>query len=158
MKADVAAAMAFIERCSDPKKLRVLIDNARDQGNAEVRRTAQLKLYSILPSEKPGTVEHDVWQSIYALEGALAEERGKTILLSRTRQKISRDGEIRTVADLVTGKPTEGFTMLIDRAMPELTFEAVALRHPGEFSREVLEAAQRRLDEAGGPERASNLI
>ena len=82
-------------------------------------------------------------------EGALAEERGKTVLLSRTRQKISRDGEIRTVADLVTGKVTDGFTMLIDRNMPELTFEAVALRHPDEFEPVVIDAARQRLTEAG---------
>lgn len=149
MKVDVAAAMEFIRNSTDPDKLKTLIANARKLGNEEVRHAAQLRLYAILPSAKPGTVEHDVWQSIYALEGALAEERGKTVLLARTRQKIGRDGEIKTVADLVTGKATEGFTMLIDRSMPELSFEAVALRHPDQFEPAVLEAARQRLADAG---------
>lgn len=149
MKVDVTAAMEFIRNSSDPGKLKTLIANARKLGSDGVRHAAQLRLYAILPSAKPGTVEHDVWQSIYALEGALAEERGKTVLLARTRQKIGRDGEIKTVADLVTGKATEGFTMLIDRGMPELSFEAVALRHPEQFEPAVLEAARRRLADAG---------
>lgn len=149
MKPDSAAAMEFIRNSSDPDKLRTLIANARKLGNEEVRHAAQLKLYAVLPSAEPGTVHHDVWQSIYALEGALADERGKTVLLARTRQKIARDGEIKTVADLVTGKATDGFAMLIDRRMPELSFEAVALRHPERFEPAVLEAARRRLDEAG---------
>lgn len=149
MKVDVASAMEFIRTSSDPDKLKTLIANARKLGNDEVRHAAQLKLYALLPSAKPGTVEHEVWQSIYALEGALAEERGKTVLLSRTRQKIARDGEIKAVADLVTGKATEGFTMLIDRNMPELSFEAVALRHPERFEPAILEAARKRLSAAG---------
>lgn len=90
-----------------------------------------------------------VWQSVYALEDTLKAERGKTTLLSRTRQKITRDGELKTVSDLVTGKESAGFSMLIERDMPELTFEFVALRHAGRFSQIVLDAARKRLCDAG---------
>ena len=106
---------------------------------------AALKLYSVLPSAKPGTLEHDGWQSIYALEGELRAERGKTISLAQTRQKIGRDRELKTVADLVTGKESSGFHMLIDRQMSELTFEAVAIRHESCFAPAILEAARERL-------------
>lgn len=142
-------ALQLVATCSEPKKLRHLIENARRQGEADVERAAMLRLYSILPEEKPGTLEHDVWQSIFALEGALSLERGKTTLLGRTRQKISRDGEAQTVVDLVLGKPSGGFQMLIDRSMPQLTFEAVALRHPDRFDDDVRTAARERLRAAG---------
>lgn len=142
-------ALQFIASCNDAKKLEQLASNAAAKGETEVERAALLKLYSVKPKAEAGTLEYDVWRSIHALEGALKAERGKTVLLSRTRQKIARDGEERTVADLVTGKPSEGFRMLIDRSMPQLTFEAVALRHPGRFDQWVLDAAQARLVEAG---------
>jgi hypothetical protein len=142
-------ALEFIRTCGDPNKLRQLATNARREGEESVRRAAQLRLYEVLPSEKQGTLEYDVWQSIFALEGELTEERGKTTRLSRTRQKITRDGEEKTVADLVLGKISDGFRMLVARGLPRLTFEAVALRHAERFREEVLAAARQRLTDNG---------
>lgn len=142
-------AISYIGQCMDPDKLQQLATNAANQGDSEIERIALLKLYSVKPKHDPDTLEHDVWQSIYGLEGALKRERGKTILLSRTRQKIARDGELKTVSDLITGKASEGFAMLIERGMPELTFEALCLKHPDKFSEEVRAQAEQRLTDAG---------
>lgn len=143
-------AMKMIETCSDPAKLRTVIQNARKQGSEEVVRAATLRLYEILPSEAPGTLEHDVWRSIHALEGTLTEERGRTTRLGRTRPKIGRVGEQETVRDLILAdKPSEGFHMLVDRDLSHLTFEAVALRHQDRFEDHVLDAAVRRLNSVG---------
>ncbi|HEX4694459.1 hypothetical protein [Sphingomonas sp.] len=131
-------ALALIAGCEDPDKLKRMAANARRLGEAEIERAASLRLYTVLPSADPGTLEHDVWRSIHALEGALKDERGRTTLLGRTRQKIARDGERRTVADLVRGKPSDGFRMLMDRGMVDHTFEAVALRHQALFDDEVV--------------------
>jgi hypothetical protein len=149
MSDDAKRALAFIRDCTDPMKLRQLATNAHAKGKENVRRAAMLRLYEVQPSEKQGTLEYDVWQSIYALEGELSHERSKTTRLARTRQKIARDGEERTVSDLVTGKVSEGFRMLVEREMPHLTFEAVALKHSERFQREVLDAAEQRLKDAG---------
>lgn len=143
-------ALTFIAACRDPKKLRQIATNAATAGNIEVERAASLRLYEVLPAEEPGTFEHDVWQSIHALEHSLTTERGRTTLLARTRQKIKKVGEQQTVSDLLlSGKPSEGFRMLLDRAMPERTFEAVALRHPEKFGEEELTVAKERLADAG---------
>lgn len=84
------------------------------------------------------------------MEGTLTSERGKTTRLGRTRPKIARVGELETIKDLIMRKdPSEGFFMLLERQMPELTFEAVALRHPERFERSVLDAAEERLRSAG---------
>jgi len=144
-QADEARTLAYIAGCDDPAKLKTTITNARRQQNEAVIRAASLRLYEVMPSALSGTPEHDVWRSVYALEDTLKSERGKTTLLGRTRQKIARDGEIKTVADLVLGKTSDGFRMLIDRGMVDHTFEAVALRHPAHFAAEVLEAARARL-------------
>jgi hypothetical protein len=138
-------ALEQIARCNDPEQLRRFADNAKKLGNGQVQEAALRKLYASRPSAQPGTLEYDVWQSIYALEDALTDERGRTTLLGRTRQKIARDGELIAVADLVRKPASDGYKMLIERGWPELTFEAVALKHPDRFSPEVLEAARKRL-------------
>lgn len=151
MSKQTETMLLFIEKCSDPKKLRQLAKNADEQGESALAQAARRKLYSILPSDEPGTIEYAVWQSIYALEDVLKQERGKTIMLSRTRQKIGRQGVVPCVADLVLGSASDGFRMLLEREMLELSFEAIALRFPEKFDVEVLAAARARLTEASFP-------
>ena len=141
--------LKIIADCDNAKKLKQFAENAKTQQNIEVEGAARRRLYSVLPSEAPGTLENDVWQSIHALEDILTQERGKTTRLGRTRQKIGRDKEKQTVADLVTKSATDGFRMLVDRNLIELTFEAVALRHPKDFNAEVKDIAVKRLIEIG---------
>lgn len=142
-------ALERIATCNDPRELRKIADNAKAAENDAVREAALRMLYAVRPDAKPGTLEHDVWQSIFALEGALTDERGKTTLLARTRQKIARQGELQTVADLVLKPASEGYRMLRDRNWLDLTFEAVALRHPKRFDELVLAAARERLRRSG---------
>jgi len=143
-------ALKYIETCLDAPSLKRMIKNAQTMGEDGVERAAELRLFEILPAAKPGTLEHDVWKSIHALESSLTSERHRTTLLNRTRPKIAREGEAATVAELVLKKKaSEGFHMLLERNMADLTFEAVALRHPDDFEQEVLDAARARLLGAG---------
>lgn len=90
----------------------------------------------------------DFWKSITALEFALTDERGKTTRLARTRQKISKVGVKKTLEDLViSAKPSEGYFLLKDRDMLDMSAEAVVLRHRAIFDNSVIEAAQKRLNE-----------
>ncbi|MGE4251301.1 MAG: hypothetical protein AB7F09_18090 [Parvibaculaceae bacterium] len=147
---DYTKILALIEVCEDPEKLRTWISNSRASGATEIAEKAFRRLVAILPEEKPGTVEHDFWQTIYAFEHVLTEERGKTTRLARTRQKVARVGEIQTLKDwALSDKSTDGFAMLLERNMPELTGEAIVLRHRDKFNVEVVAAAERRLAEAG---------
>lgn len=146
-------AFELVAKSDDPKKLKIIAKNAAALGELELVRAAELRLFDIMPSEAPGTLEHDVWRSIFALESVLTTERKKTTRLGRTRPKIARVGELETVKDLVLAtKPSEGFDMLVQRRMIELTFEAVALRHRDKFDERTLDAASVRLQSlvAGG--------
>ena len=150
MKTDIEKILKVISETKDAEKLKGLIANAKRLGEKAVEEAAFKKLIEILPSEKPGTVEHDFWKTIHAFELALTEERGKTTRLSRTRQKVTRVGEIKTLNDWALSKnKTEGFEMLLERGMPELTGEAIVLRHPSVFGDATRQNARSKLIDAG---------
>ncbi|HUV32974.1 MAG TPA: hypothetical protein VMW31_05330 [Devosiaceae bacterium] len=146
----VAAALRAIETMQDAKALRAYMVNAKRLGADEVYQAAFRKLMSILPEEKPGSIEHDFWSTIHAFEQTLTEERGKTTRLTRTRQKVQRVGVKETPIGFATNATSiQGFDMLIERGFPELTGEAIVLKHRGQFSDEVVEAARNRLRRVG---------
>lgn len=139
-----------IARCAEPALLKRWIENARRQGNETVERAARLRLYEVLPSAIPGTLEYDVWQSIYALEDLESTKKGKTVRLQRTRNMIRERKEAGTVSHLVTKKSAStGFHMLLEYDLPKLTFEALVLKHASHFDPSVQEAARMRLKDAG---------
>jgi hypothetical protein len=145
-----AKILAFVERCENPDELESLIKNATKLGNVLVAEAAFRKRISLVPAERPGSVEHDFWQMVQAFEYTLSEERGKNTRLSRTRQKVAKAGVVQTLSDWAAGsQETAGFRMLLERGMPEFTGEAITLRHPELFEPPVLEAAQQRLAAAG---------
>ena len=140
----------FVSSCDDPAKLRTIIENARARGGTELADAALRRLVSITPSESPGTLEHDFWRTVHTFEYVLTEERGQTIRLSRTRQKVDRVGVSQPLIDwALDSKKTVGFRMLLERDMAEFTGEAIVLRHPDEFEPDVVAAARTRLEEEG---------
>ena len=147
---DESRMLDFVASCDDPEKLRTIEENARKRGADALADAAFRRRVSVRPSERPGTVEHDFWRSVYALEAVLTGERGKTTRLSYTRRKVGDVGVHRTLADWALAlKKTSGFDMLLERDMPELLGEAVVLRHPDEFESNVLDAARKRLEASG---------
>ena len=147
---DNSRVLAIVETSREPAQLRRFMKNAELMNEPAVGDAAFRRLVDILPEEEPGTVEHDFWRSIFSLEQALSDERGKTVRLARTRPKIAKVGAVQTMKDLAMSRSaSEGFEMLLDRNMAELTTEAVVLRHQKRFESEVVAAAKSRLQEAG---------
>lgn len=139
-----------IGNCDEPVKLRQYMKNARQRGADDVYNAAFQRLISVQPSAEVGTVAHDVWRTIFAFEELLKEERGRTVRLSRTRQKIQRDGEVKTVMDLtLKAEPSDGFNMLKDRDILELSFEALVVARAKHFPEGVVDAARARLESHG---------
>lgn len=148
--AQLANMIDKIGKCEDSQLLRQWIDNAKKRGQSEIEEAAFFRLVEISPADENGPLGADMWKSIHALELALSLERNHTTRLTRTRQKIARVGMQQTLADLALApKASDGFSMLMSRNMPELTAEAVILRHKDCFSDSVIAAAEARLHDAG---------
>ena len=150
-------ALEQIATCENETKLRNLIANAIRKKAEEVEYAARRKLIEVRASkdidDPNDPMVLDFWKSISALEYELSEERGKTTRLTRTRQKIGRDGVEETLRYLaLQGKPSEGYNLLRDRGMLDLSAEAVVLRFSDRFAPEVLEAARSRLEADGHDE------
>lgn len=142
--------LSLIQKCADEKQLRNWIANAKRLQQPGLEKMAIRRLIEVMSKAQAGTLEWDFWRTIYAFEYMLSEERGRTTRLSRTRQKIARDGIEKMLIEWALDKEAKrGFEMLIERNMPELLAEAVILRHPSRFSHDVLEAARTRLLNAG---------
>ena len=144
------AALKVIATSADKGSLRNLLANARTQGSTVVEQAALRRLSQAKAASAPGSVEADFWQTIHAFEELRSQEKGKTTRLSYTRRKIARVGERRTLADFAaSARPTDNFHLMIERGLPEMTGEAIILRHRGDFDATVVQAAERRLVEAG---------
>lgn len=150
-----AKLIALILACTDVDKLRNWISNAEREGADAVADAARRQLIEVMASSNIATptIESptdplvlDFWKSITALEFELSLERGKTIRLARTRQKIARVGVQKTLADLtLQPTPSEGYFLLKNRDMLDLSAEAVVLRFPEQFDEDVINAARARL-------------
>ena len=146
-----AKILELIASCDDEIKLRNWIANANREGVEEVEDAARRRLIELRASkdvdDPSDPIVLDFWKSISALEQELSDERGKTIRLSRTRQKIARVGVEKTLTDLaLQPQPSEGYHLLRERGVLDLSAEAVVLRFPERFGEGVLEAARKRLD------------
>lgn len=147
---DNSKLLAFISRCNDPKALKEMLRKAREQGAKELEDAAFTQLIGLVPGERPGTLEYDFWRMVHAFETMRSLEAGKTVQLSRTRQKVGRVGVVETLSDwALVRKETQGFRMLMDRDLPELTGEAIILRHADRFSRQTVGGARFRLMSEG---------
>ena len=145
-----AKILASIAGSTDADQLRRFRENAQRMGVTAVADAAFRRLIEVIPEQAPESIEHDFWMTIHAFEEVLRDERKKTVRLSRTRQKIGRVGVKQTLIDFATSKaPTDGFNMLIERGLPELTGEALVLKHSESFDPGVQSSARQRLEDAG---------
>jgi hypothetical protein len=147
---DYSKILSVIATSTDADQLRNFQTNAQAKGVTVIAEAAFNRLLVILSDQPPGTVEADFWTMIHAFEEVLRNERGRTVRMTRTRQKVARVGVVQTLIDFATSKtPTDGFDALIARGLYGLTGEALVLKHAALFEPDVLAAARARLEAAG---------
>lgn len=84
------------------------------------------------------------------IENAIDEyEKITGYVATRTRQMIDRKGYEKALSDLmINSKIQQGLRTLANSGKSNLTFEAIALNYPDQFSEKVREVAEWRLDMA----------
>ena len=135
---------------TDPKLVRNLLDNARRAGLDDLVFQCQVRLAKLEGARFETALEQEFWAAIAAAEELATAKNGKTTRLGRTRQKVKRVGIKKCLEDWATHKgTTQGFDILVEGGHPELTGEAIVVRHEAEFSPEIVAAARQRLIDYG---------
>ena len=138
------------ESLTDPKLLRNLLENARRAGRDDLVFQCQVRLARLEGARYETSLEREFWAALAAAEEFASLKNGKKTQLSRTRQKVARVGIKRCLEDWAFHKgTTQGFDMLVEGGHPELTGEAIVVRHAADFSEEVVKAARQRLIDYG---------
>jgi hypothetical protein len=146
-------AMPFdVSQLRDVQAARNYLANVKRLGRADLYPAAFRRLCELSGQAHDDPVAFEFWRAIIALEEILRDARGKTVRLGRTRPKIAQVGELRTMEDLVLArKESEGFRLLVEHGLGDLTAEYIVLRHSDRFSPEAAAAARERLEGAGIP-------
>ncbi|MCF6118422.1 hypothetical protein L2449_16210 [Mesorhizobium muleiense] len=140
-------ALLHIATETDAAALLQIARNARGK-SPTVEKAALRRLTEVSAKHTPGTVEHACWQMVHAVEALRRLDGRKVARMHRMRPKIEKDGEIGAL-EYCALKKTVGFDEVMDYGTPELTAEAIVLRHPIHFSPAALAAARARLEQKG---------
>jgi hypothetical protein len=138
------------ESLNDPKLVRSLLNNAQRAGRQDVVFRCQVRLAKLEGARYETALEREFWAAVAAAEELASLKNGKKTRLSRTRQKVARVGIKRCLEDWAFHKgTTQGFDILVEGGHPELTGEAIVVRHAADFAENVVEAARKRLIDYG---------
>lgn len=141
------AALRAIKASTDPAGLRIMVANAKGKSKA-VEAAAFRRLVSLGAEHEPGSVEHACWTMVHTVEEIRRAKGRKVWRMNHMRPKIARDGEVAAL-EYCALRETDGFSEVLDYDMPEMTAEAIVLRHPAAFSEAARTAARKRLEAHG---------
>lgn len=145
---DEQRALEYVAFCSDVDKVRSIARKAHGKSDV-VERAALRRIVELESKGTPGTVEYDCWQMILAVEEIRRQVRGRKSPMNRLRPKIEREGETAALEYLALHE-SDGFREVLEYELPELSAEAIVIRHgQPAFSAKAVDAARQRLANAG---------
>lgn len=128
-----------------PEECEQLSEIFGDLAKKAQRRAVELRALSHGMNEK---VETELLKVIYAYEEILSEKNKRKTKANRTWQMVKRYGLIEAAMRAVNRQSDPlGYKTLIEKGLEDLTFEAIILRFPDYFRKEVIDTAKRRLEE-----------
>jgi hypothetical protein len=135
---------------TDPSELRILMANAKRLGNDAVWREAFRRICTLEGLNYEDPLHRDFEAMLTAYEELLAIKNGRNTSAARTRQKLKNKGVIQCLEDWAKSyNSTQGFAMLLENGLPELTGEAIVLKYSSRFSEKAVTMARDRLKKHG---------
>jgi hypothetical protein len=135
---------------SDPKLLRNLMQNAEKAGLTDLVLKCQVRIAELAGRAYADELEREFWTAVSAAEEIATKSNGRTTRLSRTRQKEKRVGVYQCLMDwALDPKTSQGFSILVEGGYPQLTGEAIVVRHADKFPESVVQAAEQKLASHG---------
>jgi hypothetical protein len=139
-----------ISAYTNAKELRNFMANAKRLGRDDLWREAFKRLCGLEGLNYDDQLDRDFYEMLAAYEELLAAKHGKRIGANRTRRKLKNKGVVQCLEDWATSTQfTQGFDMLVENGLPELTGEALVLKHSSRFSEKAVAAARKRLAALG---------
>lgn len=139
----------ILQKIQTPEECIQLASNVKDKNpdlaNKARRRAVELRA---LHSGYQDEVEIELLKVLYAYEEVLSKKNNRKTRASRTWQMINRHGIIGAAEKAVDRKlEPSGYKLLLEMGLQDLTFEAVIVRYPNVFQKEVVSRAKARLQE-----------
>jgi hypothetical protein len=143
------AAKTFIpdpKSFDDPIKLRKLMANAWRLGHDDLAFRCQLRIGEIAGAAYKDALEREFWVALVVAEEFKTQANGKTSRLAQTRQKFTRAGVEKALADWAgTEKPSDGLLRLVEGGRGDLSAEAALVRHADRFAALAVDSATAKL-------------
>jgi hypothetical protein len=131
------------------KDCRTVMSRAKARGEDEIYRAVFKRACEIAGREAEDPLDPIVaafHETLAAYEQILSEKNGRNQPAGRTRQKIENKGVRQSLIEWTRQKqPSSGFTLLVERGMPEFTGEFIVARFPSRFPEDVVALARERL-------------
>jgi hypothetical protein len=139
----------IIQKLTTPEECMQLAVNVRDR-NPELARQARRRAVELRAASRgaKSVVELELYKAVYAYEEVLSEKHKRRTRATYTWRMIDHYGIIMAAEKAVNKKmETKGYKELVAMGLQDLTFEAVIVRHPDKFSKDVVTCAKERLEE-----------
>jgi hypothetical protein len=145
--------MYDVSKLKSPTECRTVMERARKQGLRDIYNAVFRRFCELAGKENEDPADplvRDFFETLAAYEQLLTEKNGSTTVASRTRQKIANKGVYRSLLEWTQGRnETNGFTLLVEAGLPELTGEYLVVKYRSRFPPEAVAAASERLSKHG---------
>ena len=146
--ADKEKLKKFIAKATDANKLDSLMENAKKQNENEIYQDAFRRKCELEGRNFNDPLEQRFWEVLAAYEQCLAEKNNKKTPASRVRPKIKREGFKKCLIDWAQNKkPSDGFKLLVENNLYDMTGEFIVLEHEDQFEPKVVKAAWKRFED-----------